>query len=359
MKINLSRRGCLQALAAGVLSARTSAEDESAFAAGPAPGAEPFFQTRGVVLVVEDLRTLDWPVRAQKAGLTTLATHIFPSEIARFVKTERGRWFLEECRQRGLQVEHELHAMSDLLPRSLFDKNPAMFPMNDKGERVRDYNLCLHSKNALEIVCENAVKYTRVLRSTTGRYFYWPDDGRPMCRCPRCKDLSDSDQALMLENRMLQALRSVDPRATLAHIAYATTLPPPRKIKPAAGIFLEFAPISRVYDRPFRQRDARLGNYPTHGELLDLLDANLQVLGRQGAQALEYWLDLSRFSGWQRKNVKKLPWNEAVFLDDLRTYAARGIRHITTFGAWLDGNYVHKFGEPPLKEYGAGLLQRR
>jgi hypothetical protein len=53
------------------------------------------------------------------------------------VKTERGRWFLEECRQRGLQVEHELHAMSDLLPRSLFDKNPAMFPMNDKRARPR------------------------------------------------------------------------------------------------------------------------------------------------------------------------------------------------------------------------------
>jgi len=320
---------------------------------------QPFFLTRGVVLVVHDLRTLDWPARAKRAGLTTIATHIFPHEVADFLRTDAGQGFLDASRKLGLQVEHELHAMSDLLPRSLFAKDPAMFPMNEKGDRVRDYNLCVHSDSALEVACESAVKYAGLLRPTTGRYFYWIDDGQPMCRCGKCRGLSDSDQALILENRMLAALGQVDARATLAHLAYARTIRPPTQVKPSRGIFLEFAPITRRYDRPLGDREARPGGGPSHGELLDLLDANLDVFGRRGAQALEYWLDLSRFSGWRRQNVRKLPWNREVFFDDLATYGGRGVRHLTSFGAWLDGDYVKRFGEPPLDEYARGMLDWR
>lgn len=319
------------------------------------PTPEPSFATRGVVLLVRDMQTLDWPARAKRAGLTTLATHVFPHEVADFVKSDSGQTFLQQCRALGLHVEHEMHAMSDLLPRKLFEEDPTMFPMDEQGNRIRNFNLCVHSRHALQIVRENAARYTALLPSTTGRYFYWTDDGKPMCRCPKCKGLSDSDQALMVENEMLAAIRQVDPRATLAHLVYHTTLPPPTQVKPAAGIFLEFAPITRAYDRPFRQRDVRVGNRPSHGELLDLLDANLAVFGRAGARALEYWLDLSRFCGWRRENVKPLPWNREVFLDDLRTYAQRGIRHVTTFACWLDGDYVKRFGEFPLDEYGGGL----
>lgn len=319
------------------------------------PDERPFFLTRGLVLVVQDLTTLDWPQRAKAAGLTTLATHIWPHEIAEFVTTERGQAFLEACGKLGIQVEHELHAMSDFLPRSLFEQDPAMFPMNDRGERVRDYNLCVHSERAVEIVCENAAKYTRLLRSTSGRYFYWTDDGSPMCRCPECRGLSDSDQALILENRVLEAIRRVDERATLAHLAYARTLKPPSQVKPRSGVFLEFAPISRVYDRALRQRDAGGADGPGHGELLDLLDANLAVFGREGAQALEYWLDASRFSSWNRKSLRRVPWDREVYLDDLRMYADRGVRHVTSFGAWLDADYVERFGEPPVAEYGEGM----
>lgn len=320
---------------------------------------KPFFLTRGVVLVLSDLRTLDWPARAKRAGLSTIATHIFPHEVAAFVQKDDGQKFLESCRQLGLQVEHELHAMSDLLPRSLFDKDPAMFPMTDKGDRVREYNLCVHSQAALDVVAENAIKYTKILRSTTSRYFYWIDDGRPMCRCPKCRGLSDSDQALLLEHHVLQAIRQVDPQANLAHLAYARTLQPPTQIKPVPGIFLEFAPIERKYDVPFRQRELPGGGSLPHGRLLDALDANLAWFGREGAQTLEYWLDLSRFSGWKRQNVKRLPWNDEVFRGDLRLYAERGVRHVTTFAAWVDGDYVERFGEPPLDAYGAGLGQWR
>ena len=130
-------------------------------------------------------------------------------------------------------------------------------------------------------------------------------------------------------------------------------------MKPSVGISLEFAPITRRYDRPFGDREARPGGGLSHGELLDLLDANLAVFGREESQLLEYWLDLPRFSGWQRDRVQKLPWNQAVFQADLKTYAERGIRQVTSFGAWLDGDYVKRFGEPPIDHYAAGMLRWR
>jgi len=349
-----SRRSLIKAaafIAAGAMSKSVHAEGVR----------EPFFLTRGVVLTPSDIETLDWPARAQQAGLTTIAMHIFPHQIAAFVKTDRGQAFLDACRTRSIQVEHELHAMSDLLPRDLFAKDPTMFRMNEKGQRSPDANLCVNSKNALATVCENAVNYAQILRPTTGRYFYWIDDAQPMCRCEKCRGFSDSDQALILENAVLQALRKIDPRATLAHLSYGRTLKAPTQVKPDRGIFLEFAPIHRQYDRPLSDRAAP-GDIPaedfadrSHGEALDLLDANLAVFGSEGAQALEYWLDMSRAARWNRKNLRELPWHENVFLDDLKTYAQRGVRHITSFAVWLDGEYVKRFGDPPLNSYGAGM----
>jgi hypothetical protein len=320
----------------------------------------PFFHTRGVVLVTRDIATLDWPTRAKAAGLTTIATHIFPQEIVDFLATDPGLRFLEQCRDLGLQVEHELHAMGEFLPRDLFDRNPEMFRMDEDGERVREDNLCLSSPEAMAIVAERAAHFTRLLPSTTGRYFYWGDDGKTWCRCPQCHSLSDSDQALVVEHEILRALRTVDPRATLAHVVYHKTPQPPTQIKPEPGIFLEYAPIERRYDRPLSDRAARrLPTDMTHGEHLDCLDANLEVFGAEGAQVLEYWMDNSRFSLWRREDVKLLPWNREVFLDDVALYASRGLRHVTQFATWLDGWYVEHFGEPPVGEYGAGLLAQR
>jgi len=323
--------------------------------AGAADGA-PRFLTRGAVLVVRDLETLDWPALAHAAGLTTLATHIRPSEIAAFLDTDAGHRFLEGCRRHGLAVEHELHALDDLLPRALFDRDPGMFRMDATGRRVRDGNLCLHSAAALAVVEENTAAYTRRLRSTTGRYFYWIDDAQPMCRCPECRGYSDSDQALILEHHLLRAARTVDPRARLAHLAYANTLTPPRRVRPEPGIFLEFAPIERRYDATLGQRDARAAlRDVAHGELVDALDANLAWFGAAHAQVLEYWLDVSRFSGWRREQLRPIPWDDAVFRDDLAFYAKRGIRHITTFAAWLDADYAARWGTDVVRAYGGGF----
>ncbi len=332
----------------GVAALGTGASLMPSVKAAGAP--EATFATRGVVILPEDAATWPWVKNAKKAGLTTIAMHTSPAKAAEFAQSNAGKAFFVECGAQGLAVECEAHAINELLPRSLFAKDPSMFRMNDAGQRVNDTNGCASSKEAVAIIRENAVKAAKAFPSTTHRYFFWIDDGQPMCRCPQCKGLSDSDQALMVENAMLGALRQFDPKATLAHLCYANTLKPPVRVKPEPGIFLEFAPIQRRYDRPLSCRDV-----PVHAELLDALDANLAVFGTEGAQALEYWLDVSRFSGWKRDTLTKIPWNEEVFLDDLRCYAQHGIRHITTFAVWLDGAYVARFGEPPLEQYGRGL----
>lgn len=355
----LTRREFLRRTAVIGMSSAGASGVSGCAGAGVARGnGRPFFLTRGAVLVVQDMESYDWPALAKDAGLTTLATHIKPSEIAVFVKTEAGQKFLENCRRHRLEVEHELHALGDLLPRELFEKDKEMFRMDEQGQRVRDYNLCVHSQPALELAAEKAAHYTRLLPSTTGRYFYWIDDGVPMCRCAKCRGYSDSDQALIFANHIWRAIRGVDSRARLAHLAYANTLQPPKQVRPEPGIFLEFAPIERRYDTPFGEREARSPSRDLlHGRMLDALDANLEWFGRDGAQALEYWLDVSRFSGWKRETVVEIPWNEAVFRDDLGTYARRGIRHVTTFAAWLDGEYAGRWGVSPVCAYGAGLCR--
>jgi len=310
--------------------------------------------TRGVVLIPEDLTLADWPERAKRAGLSTIGIHHqnSPKAVMEWVKSDAGQRFLNQCRTLGIEVEYELHAMKELLPRELFNKNPEWFRMNDQGERTSDANCCVHSRHALEIITENALTIAKALPSTTGRYFLWGDDGSTWCRCPKCRGLLPSEQALVVENAMLQALQQVDAKAQLAHLAYGSTLQAPKQIKPRQGIFLEFAPSDRRYDVPYSKQDTKI---PCS---IEVLDANLQVFPRETAHILEYWLDVSLHSQRRRPAVK-VPWNRNMFLADVATYRQRGIQHITTFAAWIDADYKERFANLDfIDEYGAGLSAR-
>ena len=346
----LPRREFLRRLAG--LAACASVPPSTVLAARQSQGT--WFQTRGVVLLPGDLTWREWPQHAAKAGLTTIALHHGRSvfEVVKFVHSDEGRNFLRRAKRQGLQVEYELHAMSDLLPRWRFDEDKTLFRMNAQEQRVADANLCVHSPRALELAAENALALARLLPPSTGRYFFWGDDGLPWCRCPHCREFSDSDQALLLENHLVKALRKTDPRAQLAHLAYANTIAPPQRVKPEPGVFLEYAPIHRRYDRPYA---AQTGGQ----DALNNLEANLRVFPADTAQVLEYWLDVSRYSGWKRPAVK-LPWERGVFLSDLETYARLGIRRVTSFACYIDADYVRRHGEPAaLAEYGTGLKSRQ
>jgi hypothetical protein len=158
----------------------------------------------------------------------------------------------------------------------------------------------------------------------------------------------------VFENHLLKALRRRDRKAQLPHLAYANTLSPPTRIRPEPGFFLEYAPIHRRYDIPYAEQAD-----PGQPDALSALDANLKVFPADSAQVLEYWLDVSRFSRWKRPAVR-LPWRRDVLAADLATYAARGIRHVTSFAVYLDRDYRARYGEPGfIREYGDALREFR
>ena len=315
------------------------------FATGTAWADEP--PMCGVVLSVQDLETVDWPKLAHENGINTIGTHIFPEQVAAFIESEKGRHFLADCKKYDIYVEHQLHAIGQLLPRDLFAEDPTMFRMNENGERVNDCNLCVHSQKALDKVAERAVYYAKLMLTTNHRYYYWIDDGRPMCQCPECSNYSDSEQALIVENRIIKELRKFDPEALLAHLAYHNTMTAPRRVKPEEGIFLQYAPIHRTWDQPIDESHLRE------------LKENLTVFPAETAEVLEYWLDVSLFSGWKKPAVK-LPWNREVFESDIDTYASLGIRNITSFAVYIDDKYIEAYKDLGfLKEYGDGLKNNK
>jgi hypothetical protein len=68
---------------------------------------------------------------------------------------------------------------------------------------------------------------------------------------------------------------------------------------------------------------------------------------------------LMRFSQWKRPAVR-LPWRRDVLEADLATYAARGIRHVTSFAVYVDADYRRRYGEPEfIREYGEALGELR
>ena len=73
--------------------------------------------------------------------------------------------------------------------------------------------------------------------SSNNKYYYWLDDGGKRCHCKLCDKYNDSDQALLIENQIIRALKEVNPQAKLAHLAYQGTIPAPEIVKPENDIF--------------------------------------------------------------------------------------------------------------------------
>ena len=310
---------------------------------------------KGIILNTHDLSTVpDWPERAAENGINTISTHMFPGEVLDFIRSEKGQAFMKRCLELGIKVDHQLHAMGELLPRDLFSLDSTMYRMDERGHRVNDFNCCVHSIRALDTIAAHAVRVSKELVPTNHRYYYWLDDGKPTCQCDQCRQYTISEQALIIENHVVKALRKHDPQAMLAHLAYFNTLEAPRKVKPEEGVFLEFAPFLRSWEHPICDTLAQ-GRGMTHAQNLKYLKENLEVFPTETAVILEYWLDVSLFSGWKKPAVE-LPWRKDVFLADVETYRSMGIRHFTSFAVYMDSVYWKTFpDQTPLREYGEGL----
>ncbi len=296
---------------------------------------------RGVVIYPSDIMSVgvgEWENRIRESGINLVGIHAATlneplDTLKAFVKSKTGRQFLRMCRRNGVDVEYELHVLQLLLPREQFDRHPEYFRMNEAGERCRNYNMCFTSDDAYAALEPQLKDMLKWMHPTTHRYFLWTDDVvGTFCQCPDCRGFSPSDQALYFENRLLAMIRKHDRKATLAHLAYQQTMAAPVKVKPAEGIFLEFAPINRNYSEPLPQSSIKV------------LEDNLKVFPSQTLHILEYWLDESMFSKWKRNSLVKLPFNEQDCRRDIESYRSFGPESITCFATWLNANYVKLYG---------------
>ena len=298
--------------------------------------------------VVIDPLELDenWVRRVQDGGIGLLGLHPNPKDsspegiAAWYAEAENAR-LLEKLRASGVQIEWEVHALSWLLPRSLFETHPEYFRMNEAGQRTPDHNLCCSNGAALEELRRNAASLASLMPSDTHRYHFWLDDvASGKCHCPQCRDLSAADQAMIIYNAILHGIRRFDPEATACYLAYHDTNALPQKVAPQPGIFLEYAPFERDHKKSLGDGACQQNQRETQ-YLKELLD----LFGAEQAQVLDYWLDNSLFSGWT-KPPKAFQMQRNVLLEDAQYYGQMGFHILTTFACYLGKEYTDLYPEP-------------
>lgn len=253
------------------------------------------------ILIHPDELSRSWIDRMTAGGIDILGIHPEGgkqageslSRLLRLQQEEAYRTLIDYARQQGLQICYELHAMSFLLDRELFASHPEYFRMDESGSRVADKNFCPSCPEALALVAENAEKLASRLYGSMDRYGFWLDDVRSgKCHCPKCRGLSASDQQLLTCNAMAARLRQSRPQAQIAYLAYFDTLALPVQVRPAEGVFLEFAPMDK-WNRLYADAPRFAEGAAQEEKQMALLPG---IFPRETATVLEYWIDNSLFS---------------------------------------------------------------
>ena len=286
----------------------------------------------------------DWVDRMSECGIDVLGIHPEGGGNAHeslvraldIFETEEYRAAVDYALSKGMTVEYEMHAMSYLLPRELFSEHPEWFRMTESGERTPRRNFCVSNPDALDYVAERAAALVKQLYRSAPNYYIWLDDVKgAFCSCPRCRELSPSDQNLTVMNAILRRLKKDDPAAALAYLAYYECITPPALVKPYDGIFLEYAPFERDITK-----SAQLVPDSDRENLQRLFD----FFGIKTAWLLEYWYDNS----WYDRRGTELKIDSAMIADDISYYKSLGFENISSFACLLGRKYTEKHGEPDL-----------
>ena len=304
------------------------------------------------LLIHPDELSYKWIDRIAENHVSTLALHppggIRADEtllaLCERLDTSEYRKMIDYAKEKGISVEYEMHSAGFLLPKSEFEAHPEYFRMTREGERSPDLNCCPSCDEALDIIAENAVRLAKSLYGSTERFFFWLDDTRDgKCHCPRCRELSASDQQLMILNRIIKRLRKDIPNASLAYLAYMETIAPPTTVKPEDGIFLEYAPFNRDFHKPLCE-DSQ-SEY-----IIPLID----FFGAENAKALDYWYDNSLFSRW-KKPPKPFSVDRHVLFADFEYYSSLGFSDIGCFACFLGADYEELHGKVDISDFSLAM----
>lgn len=260
------------------------------------------------------------------------------------LESEEYRARLDYASERGLTIEYELHAGGYLMPRELFSTHPEYFRMNDEGERVADFNLCVSNDAALEIVAERAAGLVGALYKSAPRYHLWLDDKKDAsCRCERCRRLTPSDKQLTVMNKIAKRLRECVPDAALAYLAYFECVAPPTGVRPEDGVFLEYAPFEKYTARG----DGAEALIAAERNMLNRL---IDLFGHEGLEVLEYWYDNSLLSEWKKPPRKFTPDGQKI-KEEIAEYEALTPSYISSFACFLGEDYEELYGEADLSAF--------
>jgi hypothetical protein len=300
--------------------------------------ADEFFASQLALVHVDSIGIHPWGGRQSQEGMERTLEYIQSPEYKKFA---------EIIRSSGKTIEFEAHAHSWLIPKDLFEQKPVWFRENAEGRRSPDFNMCVSNKEALSYLADRAASLAKLLQPDTDTYCWWTDDVRSdcFCHCDRCRELSPSDQYMIWCNTVLSGIRSVNPKALLCYIAYMGTMAPPQKIKPADGIFLEYAPIYRDSFIPIDSQECEKNRGETKH-----LKALLECFGVRNSRVLEYWLDNSRFCEW-KKPYRKLQFDPEIIRRDVAFYRSLQFETLTNFACWIGTDYQKEYCPPDFKAF--------
>lgn len=308
---------------------------------------------KGIILINIELSDA-WLELLVKAGFNTVGLHALyqfgglQGHIDWLQKPETQA-LLSRFEAAGIAIEHQLHAVDWLLPRSLFQTHPDWFRVDQDGHRVGDWNLCVSNEDALHYLEDAAYRLAALLKQKSHEYYIWGDDClNATCHCDRCKALSGADQSMIVTNHILRGIRRYDPAAKLSFLAYQDALTVPT-VRPDAGVFLEFAPIDRNHHAALTDPDQ--ANAKIRQKLADLLT----IFPADNTQILEYFLDVSLFCKWKKEDAAALNLDADRLTSDIRWYADLGVAGITTFAGFIDDDWRQKYGDQDILLYGKVL----
>lgn len=286
-----------------------------------------------------------WIDRLCKAKIKTLGIHPVGGPTAtsslenlvELCKDEGYRSLIDYAKEKDVEIEYEIHSAGYLMPRALFDTHPEYFRMNEDGERTPDYNFCVSNPDALELFSKNAAVLADSLYGSSDNFYFWLDDGHALCcHCERCKALSPSDQQLIVLNAVISEIKKTRKNARLAYLAYMDSVVTPKRVRPAEGIFLEYAPFEKYTakgdDAPLLIAREREMIKP----LMDFFGGEFKLL--------EYWYDNSLYSNWTKPPVKLCVDTDKMRME-IEDYKRLGFTNISTFACYLGEDYEALHGE--------------
>ena len=307
---------------------------------------------KSIIISPQDMDGCDWIARAAQAKLNTLAFHTGgPNhDVAAALQPVLGDAFRAQCRQAGLICEFEEHVAGTFLTPELFEEHPDYLACDEKGVRNHGerVNWCISSGGMRDLITERAGKLAELLRPASHRYYFWSaDSAEGLCRCTNCAKYSRPDLNMLTVNAMAEGIRTADPLAEVAYLAYsASSYDTPEKVAPHEAVFLEFAPYIRSFDCTID--DERCEDNRSFCEAVRKL---VRYFDPARAHVLEYWLDVSLHNKYQPLHCP-VPTTKEIMKHDLEFYGSLGFRHFATFACDMNKTYFDRYGDEPLQWYG-------